>query len=866
MKFLLLITLLALAACGGGGGGGGALLLSPTQQANSATSSSASLASSQSQAANTSISAAVSNLSELVSSNPALTSNAAVTTAAVAAQNAVGLAAAAQTAASTAAADLAAASTVIIVGVVSEGRTICIAAASCTKAEISGLGFKAAETAKNAAEASLYAITATNQLKTLISSVAPSVNVSTATAAIASAESSATSAQATANLTISNLSTAAREMGVTITTISPSSGSTGSVAGSPSYSGNTQTIVTTFGNGQTSTATNTATGSADTWATDNVTKTTTYTYANGGTNTVVATVPGVAGTPSYNGNTQTIVTTYGNGQTSTATNTATGTAVTWAADNVTRTTSYTYANGGSNVYEVATVAGVAGTPSYNGNTQTIVTTFGNGKTSTAINLPVSSSVTWATDNVTRTTTHTFANGGTNPVVDTVAAVTSSPALTAAVYPANWTTTGTVLNPSVSSITNTFGNGVVTTLESGTSLLPFNQSSLSAQSITDPSAVVRSSTTDYNLIWGTPDKNGPIFSTAFSNGNVNSITFNEPLTMWGATISGQCPAGPIFGFCLNGPTLGTPHTEVIEAWQKGWTGKNVNFMIEDALENPHGVTVSLLASRYAPAATVYGFNFPTGLGTYNQSGSVANPSSIVNIGVVNASYGANLKGYIGRSNTSLNLWTSSELANAAIQYQLYSQTHINRISGATSSGNFIYTDAVVVKAAGNDGISADQEPLNKALANSSQINPRLLVVGALNKAGFISSPATFASYSNTAGTDTSVSSRFLVASGTTPFGSSDIARNGIPISATTSIDPNGTFLGNVGTSYAAPRVAGYVAILRSKFPNLDAVKSSSIILDTARYDTLTCHPSCDPTIYGKGEASLSRALAPVGRLR
>jgi hypothetical protein len=516
---------------------------------------------------------------------------------------------------------------------------------------------------------------------------------------------------------------------------------------------------------------------------------------------------------------------------------------------------------------VAAVAGVAGTPTYSGNTQTIVTTFGNGQTSTATNTATGTAVTWAADNVTRTTAYTFANGGSNVYeVATVAAVASTPALTAAVYPANWTSTGTVSNPSVSSITNTFGNGVITTLESGTSLLPFNQSSLSAQSITDPSAVVRSSTTDYNLIWGTPDKNGPIFSTAFSNGNVSSITFNEPLTMWGATISGQCPAGPIFGFCLNGPTLGTPHTEVIEAWQKGWTGKNVNIMIEDALENPHGVTVSLLASRYAPAATVYGFNFPTGLGTYNESGSVANPSSLVNIGVVNASYGANLKGIIGRSNTSLNLWSSAELANAAIQYQLNSQTHINRISGATGSGNFIYTDAVVVKAAGNDGIQAENEPLVKALANSSQINPRLLVVGALNKAGFISSPATFASYSNTAGTDTSVSSRFLVASGTTPFGSSDIARNGIPISATTSIDPNGTFLGNVGTSYAAPRVAGYVAILRSKFPNLDAVKTSSIILDTARYDTLTCNPNCDPTIYGKGEASLSRALAPVGRLR
>jgi hypothetical protein len=326
-------------------------------------------------------------------------------------------------------------------------------------------------------------------------------------------------------------------------------------------------------------------------------------------------------------------------------------------------------------------------------------------------------------------------------------------------------------------------------------------------------------------------------------------------------------GPVVGFCLNGPTIGTPHPEVIEAWQKGWTGKNINIMIEDALEQDHGVTVSLLASRYAPAATLYGFNFVTGLGTYNLSGSVAVPSNIVGIGVVNASYGADLPKLIGRSNSSLNPWTSAELTSAANQYAVRSQTHVNRISGAISSGMFNYADAVVVKAAGNDRIEADKEPLVKALANSAQINPRLLVVGALNKVGFTSSPATLAnSYSNTAGTDSSVSTRFLVASGTTPFGSDYIARNGIPISATTSVDPNGIALGNVGTSYAAPRVAGYVGILRSKFPNLDAVKTSSIVLDTARYDTLSCHPNCDPAIYGRGEASLSRALAPVGRLR
>jgi hypothetical protein len=59
------------------------------------------------------------------------------------------------------------------------------------------------------------------------------------------------------------------------------------------------------------------------------------------------------------------------------------------------------------------------------------------------------------------------------------------------------------------------------------------------------------------------------------------------------------------------------------------------------------------------------------------------------------------------------------------------------------------------------------------------------------------------------------------------------------------------------------------IVRSKFPNLNASNTASILLDTARYDTLACSKNggtCDPAIYGKGEASLSRALAPVGKLK
>ena len=444
---------------------------------------------------------------------------------------------------------------------------------------------------------------------------------------------------------------------------------------------------------------------------------------------------------------------------------------------------------------------------------------------------------------------------------TVAPTTTNPTLTAANYPANWTTVGTVTPPTASSSTVTYGDGYSFT-QDGTVNKPFWQSTLSRNSITDPSAFVISTTTSYDLRWGTPDKNGPGYSAAFSNGAVNYVTLNAPLNMWGKTLSGQCALGPVAGFCLNGPTIGTPHPEALSAWQQGWTGSGVNIMIEDSIFQAHGAVTTLLANRYAVGATYYGFNFSTNLGVYNSNGTVAQPSSIVNIGVVNASYGANLSALIGHNRP----WTDSELATAATAFNSSAQNVVGRHTGSVGFANFNYTDAVIVKAAGNDSIVANQEPLVKALASNTLINPRLLVVGAITKAGFTNSPATISNYSNTAGADNSVVSRFLVASGTTPFGTGDVALNGIPIDATTSVDPNGVNLGAVGTSYAAPRVSGYVAIVRDKFPNLDAVKTASIMLDTARYDTLTCYPNCDPSIYGKGEVSLSRALAPVGRLR
>lgn len=70
----------------------------------------------------------------------------------------------------------------------------------------------------------------------------------------------------------------------------------------------------------------------------------------------------------------------------------------------------------------------------------------------------------------------------------------------------------------------------------------------------------------------------------------------------------------------------------------------------------------------------------------------------------------------------------------------------------------------------------------------------------------------------------------------------------------------------GTSFAAPRVAGYAAIIRQKFPNMTAANTASVILDTASWNARWGDKTAtNMTVYGQGEASLGRALAPVGRL-
>jgi len=416
-------------------------------------------------------------------------------------------------------------------------------------------------------------------------------------------------------------------------------------------------------------------------------------------------------------------------------------------------------------------------------------------------------------------------GGTSATLGPIVSGTTIPVLTSSVYPSDWTTTGVVTAPSTSSVTITYDDGTVTTTQAGTTALPFSQTTLSAQSITDPSAVVASTTTTYDLTWGTPDKNGPGYANLFPNASTQ-LGFN--LNYMGVPVSGQTGGGP---------TLLQPSADVLAAWNAGWTGKGINTLhIDDysqieSCTDPstcHGVTTMMITDLVAPGASHFGLDY--GLAETAKTGAGVTLATPTTINVINMSF----------------------VATSPTPYTDF-------LTGVTNIVNLSVTGAVLVKAAGNnsgqDTYSYAGETccyLVKGLVDNANTVTRLLIVGALDKNGSVASPATIASYSNYAGATTAASDRFVVANGNAPYAA---------------VNMNGsTILSGVGTSYAAPVVAGYAAVLMSKFPNLNAINTSNIILDTARTDTLSCHPNCSSAIYGRGEASLSRALAPVGRLR
>ncbi|PBB82681.1 MULTISPECIES: S8/S53 family peptidase [unclassified Mesorhizobium] len=259
-------------------------------------------------------------------------------------------------------------------------------------------------------------------------------------------------------------------------------------------------------------------------------------------------------------------------------------------------------------------------------------------------------------------------------------------------------------------------------------------------------------------------------------------------------------------------------DVGAAWAAGYKGKGVTITIIDDFSSSsrfsgnfglgtqyqrHGEWTREEASMIAPAATIRSKDFSTGSAVPLASGR----------NVLNLSYG---------------MYANAGYSVNQIRWAPEEQSIISYASKGS---------AIVSKAAGNDSVavggvtSGQQDYLDLALIGK----PTAIFVGALSTNGTASNKAQLAWYSNYAGSDPTVQSHFLV------------------------VGVEGDKTGLYGTSFAAPIVSGYAAIIGSKFTKATPVQITNDLLNTARTDTLVNY---NPSVYGKGEASLSRALAPV----
>lgn len=260
-------------------------------------------------------------------------------------------------------------------------------------------------------------------------------------------------------------------------------------------------------------------------------------------------------------------------------------------------------------------------------------------------------------------------------------------------------------------------------------------------------------------------------------------------------------------------------EVGLAWDQGYKGGGVTITVVDDFTSGsvfngklgtgvqrlrHGQWTAMEASMIAPQAAVVNKSFTSGTAVALNKG----------LNVINLSYG--MMATYGYSASQIR-WSAQE----------------SSLIAHAKGGK-----AVIAKAAGNDGVpvlgrnaSGQGDYLNLALKGA----PTAIYVGALNSNGTTGAPATMASYSNTAGTDAAIQKNFLV------------------------VGVEGSKTGLYGTSFAAPVVTGYAAILGSKFKTATPLAITNQLLNTARKDTVRGY---NVAVHGRGEASLTRALAPV----
>jgi subtilisin family serine protease len=260
-------------------------------------------------------------------------------------------------------------------------------------------------------------------------------------------------------------------------------------------------------------------------------------------------------------------------------------------------------------------------------------------------------------------------------------------------------------------------------------------------------------------------------------------------------------------------------EIKDAWAQGYKGQGTTITVIDDFRSNYGYYGNLGDGRRL---------LRHGEWTFKEIGMLA-PSAI-------------MKQDDFSTAQQVRLYKGLNVLN--MSYGMYAQGSysLNQIGwGAQESSIISYAkngQAVAVKAAGNDSVAVggvngagNKDFLNLALVGAQSV----IFAGALDRNGTDTNKANLASYSNFAGSDTNVQKNFLV------------------------VGVRGDLTGLYGTSFAAPVITGYASVLGSKFTKATPTSITNQLLNTARQDTINGY---NIAIHGRGEASLTRALAPV----
>lgn len=260
-------------------------------------------------------------------------------------------------------------------------------------------------------------------------------------------------------------------------------------------------------------------------------------------------------------------------------------------------------------------------------------------------------------------------------------------------------------------------------------------------------------------------------------------------------------------------------EIGAAWNLGYKGQGTTITVVDDFKS---------GTAYWGNLTGTGETLMHGQWTFKQSGMVSPLATMLSQDFRSGTQ-------VGLAGTGLNVLNLSYGMMASSIYARSTMTWSAQESSIISYARD--GKAVISKSAGNDGVAvgtANAQGQIDYLGRDLIGAKSAIFVGALAANGTTAAPASMARYSNTAGGNATVQKQFLVVG----------------------VDSGKT--GLAGTSFAAPIVSGYAAILGSKFETASPTQIANQLLTTARRDTIRNYKA---SVHGMGEASLTRALAP-----